>query len=657
MPNGHQQTDQPAWKLILSDGQIFPISGDVITIGRELDNDISLDDLQVSRHHVRLTRQDNQFIIEDLGSANGTLINGKPVTESCTLQPGDVIEVGSFTLTVEGDAPNISPPQTITQVRPPAAVPQPQKRVPFLLIGVIIAILVMTLGAVLMLGWFFLSGQETQTAESTATPQTAALDVPTIEINQAPPQNIPIQINHSVTIQAIASDPTGMQRMEFWVNDLMVDQVTSSLAQDVPSMAAAFQWTPDAPGSYTLEIRAYNQSGLASTLEVSTLTVAEIEETPPPLPSSTPTPTITPQPPTATPIPSATLTPTPLPATPTPAPATLTVNVPALNVRSGPGTQYSRVGLLVQNEQAQILGQAGSGQGQWWQIRFDPAPGGAGWVSANPSFVATANAGQVPVVDAPPPPTPVPATNTPQATATATKLVPTPEIVRAPAGKTLLIVGNRSALNNPARLTLSGGKSVGGGREIDVGPGRQVEIVLEPDFYRALWSTPARGGFARGADFTAVAGKVMIMWIVPEDGLTNTEIYDQLLLDSQSGVVEPVPTATPLPASLGQPVAPPGKALLILANRSAANQFAVVTISGGSFGGGRQMTLDANTETEVELLPADYRAIWTSPAQGGFSAGRDFTVSAGEVIESWIIPENGQVFMQFPGQPARQINN
>ena len=241
-------------------------------------------------------------------------------------------------------------------------------------------------------------------------------------------------------------------------------------------------------------------------------------------------------------------------------------------------------------------------------------------------------------------------TSPPPPTATAT---PTRAVIQAPPGKTLLIVSNRSHANKPALLTLSGGKSVGGGKEINVPAGAEVRLVLEPDFYRALWSSPFRS-FVRGADFTAVPGKVMVMWIVPEDGLTNTEVYDELTIEGEAtSTPTPPPTPTPAPVINGYS-APPGKALLVVGNKSLVNQFALVTISGGSFGGGQQITLDANTEIPLELLAGDYRAIWSTP---GFTAGSDFSVTTGEVIQGWIIPETGQVFMQFPGQAARQINN
>jgi hypothetical protein len=178
-------------------------------------------------------------------------------------------------------------------------------------------------------------------------------------------------------------------------------------------------------------------------------------------------------------------------------------------------------------------------------------------------------------------------------------------------------------------------------------------MVLEPDFYRALWSVPG-SNFTRGQDFTAVAGKVVVMWIVPEDGVTRFEQYDEIVINA-------TPTATPAPAASAPPasgpVAPPGKALLILSNRSILNEYGQVTISGGSFGGGQLFVLDAATETQLELLPADYRTVWYAPANGGVSAGHEFHAFVGDVIYGWIVPEDRTVFMQFPGQPVIQINN
>lgn len=659
-----EQSSQPQWRLVLHDdsapGQSFPITGEIFTIGRELFNDLPLEDLHVSKQHARLIRQEDHLLIEDLDSVNGTLVNDSLIAAPYALQPGDTITLGPFTFSVEQVGVELTQAQTPTRVYPVTAAPIQPGRLVFLL-GAVAALLIVVALLGFGLYWLLVAGRQPRLAELPASPvqtETAvAARAPAIVINQAPASYGQVQVNRSIVVQATASDPTGINRMELWVNDQKVDQVASQLTQNVPSMTAAFQWAATTPGTYLIIIRAYNQAGLSSSVTVTNLTAIGSQNTATPLPIATPAPTFTPPPPPPTFTPAPLPTPTPAPPTPTPRLALLSVNAPVLNVRQGPGLQYSSVGQLKQGDGVVIVSQASTPQGRWWQIRFDQVATGLGWVSADPGLVTTINTDVVPgvsIVAAPPagPTEAVPSTPTPTPTPTQTLTPPPPRpVILAPAGKTLLIVSNRSLDNKPARLTLSGGKSVGGGQEIDVAPGNEAQIVLEPDFYRALWSSPVRN-FRRGADFTAVAGKVMVMWVVPEDGLAETEIYDELTIQDEA-VPTSTPSPTPAPVITGY-TAPPGKALLVVANKSLVNQFGVVTVSGGSFGGGQQITLDANTEIPLELLPGNYRTIWSTP---GFSAGKEFRASSGEVILGWIVPETKQVFMQFPGQPAQQINN
>lgn len=652
MSDASEQSSPLQWKLVLYDGstavQDFLVDKDIFTIGRELYHDIPLDELYISKNHAQITRQGEQLFIEDLNSVNGTVVNDETITEPYPLQPGDVITLGPFTFKVERTT-DLPQARVQTRAYPVPEAQQKSGRV-LLLLAVVGALLVII--AFLALGLYWWRGSASRTAEvevtSTATDMPRA---PVIVVNQAPARNSQVKVNQSILVQATASDPAGVTRMELWVNNRQVDEVVSQLAQNVPSMTAAFKWTAEMPGTYLIEMRAYNQNGLTSTITVTELVAFGDQPTSTSTPTNTPTPTITPlpPPPTSTPEPTASPTPTPVPPTPTPRLALLAVNVPVLNVRSGPGTQYSVIGRLEQGDGVEIVGQIDTPEGRWWQIRFDSEAGDLGWVAAGPAFGTAINTDVIPVVSAPVVPSPVPAsTSAPTPTAT-----PTVPVIRAPAGKTLLIVSNRSLANKPARLTLSGGKSVGGGKEIDVDANSQVEIVLEPDFYRALWSSPFRS-FTRGADFTAIPGKVMVMWIVPEDRLTDIEVYDELTIGA--GTVPsptPEPTATPAPVISGYN-APLGKALLVVANRSLENVFGAVTVSGGSLGGGQEFILNANTEIPIELMPGEYRTIWST---SGFTAGHEFKASSGEVILGWIVPENGQVFMQFPGQPPRQINN
>lgn len=72
---------------------------DALTIGRGRDNSIVLDDMLVSRKHLRITADDEGLLLEDLGSRNGTYVNGRRVERS-HLQEGDRIGVGGTTFEV-----------------------------------------------------------------------------------------------------------------------------------------------------------------------------------------------------------------------------------------------------------------------------------------------------------------------------------------------------------------------------------------------------------------------------------------------------------------------------------------------------------------------------------------------------------------------------
>ena len=73
-----------------------------LTIGRATDNDLVLRDERVSRHHGRIAGRRGTLLYADLGSTNGTEVNGQRVTE-VVLGPGDLIRIGASTLEVEVD--------------------------------------------------------------------------------------------------------------------------------------------------------------------------------------------------------------------------------------------------------------------------------------------------------------------------------------------------------------------------------------------------------------------------------------------------------------------------------------------------------------------------------------------------------------------------
>jgi serine/threonine protein kinase len=88
--------------LITSDGREFPVYQGKVTIGRDTGNDIVIPVRQVSRHHAQIRCSQRGCSVEDLGSTNGTYVNGAILTSRVprSLQPGDLLGIGPVVLTV-----------------------------------------------------------------------------------------------------------------------------------------------------------------------------------------------------------------------------------------------------------------------------------------------------------------------------------------------------------------------------------------------------------------------------------------------------------------------------------------------------------------------------------------------------------------------------
>ena len=88
-------------------GARFLLDADVTTVGRHPEADIFLDDVTVSRRHSEFLRDGILFQIKDLGSLNGTYLNGDRI-DTATLTEGSEVQVGKFRLTFyasRADAP------------------------------------------------------------------------------------------------------------------------------------------------------------------------------------------------------------------------------------------------------------------------------------------------------------------------------------------------------------------------------------------------------------------------------------------------------------------------------------------------------------------------------------------------------------------------
>jgi hypothetical protein len=105
-------------------GKTFELLKSEISLGRESTNDIVINDAEVSRRHARLLLQPGGYMIEDLGSTNGTFVNGQRLSGPQTLQPGDRVILGE-TITLEYQRARFDPDAEVIEA-PGGAVDYPE---------------------------------------------------------------------------------------------------------------------------------------------------------------------------------------------------------------------------------------------------------------------------------------------------------------------------------------------------------------------------------------------------------------------------------------------------------------------------------------------------------------------------------------------------
>ncbi len=99
----------------------------VLTIGRDPGNDIVINHAEVSRQHTRIVRQADQVVVEDMGSTNGTFVNGVLLKGPHTLTDGDIIGLGDA-VTLVYQAVDTAAARTVIEKRavPPAPAAEPK---------------------------------------------------------------------------------------------------------------------------------------------------------------------------------------------------------------------------------------------------------------------------------------------------------------------------------------------------------------------------------------------------------------------------------------------------------------------------------------------------------------------------------------------------
>lgn len=108
-------------------GKTFPLEKEENLLGRDLANDIPISDPEVSRRHARLFMEGDNVFVEDLGSTNGTFLNGERISSPQQLRAGDVITLGENIVMIFEKA-SYDPDATVVSSQPiqaPKVEPQP----------------------------------------------------------------------------------------------------------------------------------------------------------------------------------------------------------------------------------------------------------------------------------------------------------------------------------------------------------------------------------------------------------------------------------------------------------------------------------------------------------------------------------------------------
>ncbi|HLZ39292.1 MAG TPA: FHA domain-containing protein [Mycobacteriales bacterium] len=85
-----REPGRPPWQLVVRDA---------VDVGRACQG-VNLLDPEVSRRHLTLRNKRGQVTVRDVGSTNGTTVNGLPITDETVLAPGDVVGLGQVTIVV-----------------------------------------------------------------------------------------------------------------------------------------------------------------------------------------------------------------------------------------------------------------------------------------------------------------------------------------------------------------------------------------------------------------------------------------------------------------------------------------------------------------------------------------------------------------------------
>ena len=144
-------------------GTTYELTSDEVVLGRSEDNDIAVDHRSVSKHHAKLTKSGDQWMVSDQGSANGLRVNGEEYSQT-VLRKGDILELGHVKLrfVAAGEEYTYSPEAGDPTASPAGATTGGK--------GLIISLVVVLLAVGLTIAWFTVYSQGSPAPGKVETP-------------------------------------------------------------------------------------------------------------------------------------------------------------------------------------------------------------------------------------------------------------------------------------------------------------------------------------------------------------------------------------------------------------------------------------------------------------------------------------------------------
>ena len=243
-------------------GKSFSLNKDIITIGSTGENDIVINDPDVSQHHALISKSEGDWVIEDLGSKSGVWVNARRVKQPVYLRQGTRINLGpNVMLTAQGEALGIASAKKSGGCARPTL---------FGLIGIVLLAIILLAGTVIV-GYFYLYPQYSKAPDFNELLPNSGPAVTIIE--PSPGEEFPIKSSFLVFVSA--RDEKGISRIDLWVDDQIAVSQSSPTPEGTNPLSLVHEMVTEKTGSYVLVAHAYNNEGDMGASQAIVITVTD----------------------------------------------------------------------------------------------------------------------------------------------------------------------------------------------------------------------------------------------------------------------------------------------------------------------------------------------------------------------------------------------